>query len=72
MKIKIVALLTESLKRQDRHEEILEKLAQGQLKLIDEVTGLRTEFHRMNDHLLTKQEKMEDRISRLEDRVFKN
>lgn len=75
---RIVELLSETVKKQDRQEEILEKhrailerLAEGQVKLIDEVIGLRQEFHKMNDHLLTRQEKMEDRISRLEDRVFK-
>ncbi|MBV6639886.1 MAG: hypothetical protein KI791_04180 [Cyclobacteriaceae bacterium] len=56
MKPKIVELLSESLKRQDRQEEILEKqgsilerLADGQEKLI-------SEFHKMNDYFLSRQD----------------
>ncbi len=75
---RIAELLAEMLRKQDRHEEVihsqseilkshstfLKELVEGQQELI-------RQFHRMNDHLLTKQEKMEDRISRLEDKVFK-
>lgn len=76
---RIVELLAESLRKQDRHEEILKQLVDGQLALLDSHKKLETgqrdlinEFHKMNDHLLTRQEKMEDRISRLEDKVFKS
>lgn len=75
---KIVELLAETLKKQDRHEEILgihgkllEKLVKGQDELVKGQKALIQEFHKMNDHLLSRQDKMEDRISRLEDKVFK-
>ena len=61
---KIVELLSESLMRQDRQEEILNK----QTKLLETLVD---QFHKMNDHLLTRQDKIEDRVARLEDKVFK-
>ncbi len=61
---RIVELLAESLRKQDVQEEILNKLVEGQERLIQE-------FRKTNDHLLTRQEKLEDRIVRLEDKVFK-
>ena len=48
----------------EKQSGILGKLLEGQERLT-------SEFHRMNDHLLTKQDKMEDRIVRLENKVFK-
>jgi len=110
---RIIEILAESLRKQDRQEELLTKLVESHLKqgetmekhgtilerqgsliekqgvilekqsgILEKQSGilgkllegqerLTTEFHRMNDHLLTKQEKMEDRIVRLENKVFK-
>ncbi|MEQ9301144.1 MAG: hypothetical protein RIF33_21390 [Cyclobacteriaceae bacterium] len=67
---RIVELLSESLRKQDRHEEIL--VNQGTLlkKMVEGLDQLNGQFLKMNDHLLTKQDKMEDRLSRLEDHVF--
>ncbi len=48
-----------------KQEILLTKIVEGQDRLI-------YEFHKMNDHLLTRQEKIEDRVSRLEDKVFKS
>ena len=75
---RIVEILAETLIRQDKHEEILKKLLesqekflQSQDKLVDGQERLILEFHKMNDHLLTKQDKIEDRVIRLEDAVFR-
>ena len=68
---KIIELLAESLQRQDRHEDILREQQDILKKILGIQEKLADQFHRMNEHLLTKQEKMEDRISRLEDKVFK-
>lgn len=96
---RIIEILAESLRKQDRQEELLTKLVESHLKqgetmekhgtliekqgvILEKQSGilgkllegqerLTTEFHRMNDHLLTKQDKMEDRIVRLENKVFK-
>jgi len=83
---KIVEILAESLKKQDRQEELLSKLVDSHSELLDShakhgkileklVDGqerLIDQFHKMNDHLLMKQEKLEDRVVRLEDKVFKS
>tara|TARA_R110000868_G_scaffold93516_3_gene258632 strand:- start:487 stop:795 length:309 start_codon:yes stop_codon:yes gene_type:complete len=96
---RIIEILAESLRKQDRQEELLTKLVESHLKqgetlekhgtliekqgvILEKQSGilgkllegqerLTTEFHRMNDHLLAKQDKMEDRIVRLENKVFK-
>lgn len=103
---RIIEILAESLRKQDRQEELLTKLVESHLKqgetmekhgailerqgaliekqgvILEKQSGilgkllegqerLTSEFHRMNDHLLTKQDKMEDRIVRLENKVFK-
>lgn len=89
---KIIEILAESLRKQDRQEELLTKLVESHVshgamiekqsgilekqsgilgKLLEGQERLTTEFHRMNDHLLTKQEEMGNRIMRLEDKVFK-
>lgn len=63
-KDRIVELLAESLKRQDRqedilngHTKILSELVNGQIELVKGQRELIDQFHRMNDHLLTRQEK---------------
>ncbi len=73
------AILEKLVVGQEKHGAILEKLVVGQEKhatlfetMTYELKGLREDFHKMNDHLLIRQEKMEERISRLEDKVFKS
>lgn len=75
---RIAEILAEALKRLDKHSElfekqgeILERMLIGQEILTQELVGLRQDFHKMNDHLLTRQDNSENRISRLEDKVFK-
>ncbi len=67
---RLIELMAEALKRQDQHADILERHETLLKKLVDGQEKLVYEFHKMNDHLLTRQETMESRISRLEDKVF--
>ena len=59
---RLVDLLAESLKRQNRqteilgkHSELLRKLVEGHDKLVYGFETLTSEFHKMNEHLLKKQ-----------------
>lgn len=54
---KIVELLAESLKKQDRHEEVLKLRDEGQKELVEGQKELISRFHKINDHLLTRQER---------------
>ena len=90
---KIVELLAETLRKQDKQEELLQmhatllqnqgKLLQNQGKILEGHTvllerlvesqeGLRSDFHKMNDHLLTRIDQTDERIKRLEDRDAKD
>ncbi|MEM0938938.1 MAG: hypothetical protein AAF600_06945 [Bacteroidota bacterium] len=48
------------------------ELIGGQLKLVQVQEQLIDKFHKMNNYLLTKQEKIKNKIIRLKDENFKN
>jgi hypothetical protein len=48
----------------ERHGQLLEKLVRGQAALFEEL-------NRVN-HFINRQEKLEERLGRLEDKVFRN
>ena len=56
----------------ERHEAQLKKLVEGQDVMAGELKGLRSDFHKMNDHLLTRLDQTDERIKRLEDRDAKD
>ena len=56
----------------ERHEAQLKKLVEGQDVMAGELKGLRSDFHKMNDHLLTRLDQTDERIKRSEDRDAKD
>jgi hypothetical protein len=83
---RVVEILAELLRKQDQHDEKLNRIISIQERqgetldkhtelftlFISEIKGLRSDFNRMTDFLQTKQDKLEDRVKRLEDSVFRS
>ncbi len=67
---KIVELLAGLLQRSDRHEDILEKLVEGQNKTNLALNELRLSNMRIVE-VLENNLKLEDRVKKLEKTVFK-
>ncbi|MEM9833982.1 MAG: hypothetical protein AAF944_25345 [Bacteroidota bacterium] len=70
-------LLEKLVESDERQNTLLEKLVEGQVLLTGqisnlqiEIKSLRGDMNKLFDYLQTKHDKLEERIKRIEDRVF--